>query len=540
MKRGPLFVLLSYVLWGVLPVFWKLLADVDSFYVLACRVVFSLAVSAALLAFVFAGADFEQLAHTLRAVRPGWLLLAGALLVAADLLMALKCWVLRRSMSVRGTILSYCRMRFFSLLPGGNITGEAARLMYLRNMTDGYVATTLMIIDKQTQMIPQQTLCLIGLALAGARGHWIFFGLSGFTLGWALLVPGSLFIPSARRAALRIAAWLGRLRFRWGAVAAEELRLLCGACESLADQRGTVLAHLLLGLASDLLLIGAQALIGHALGFSIALTDWLWINGIVSIAMCLPFSVEGGGTELPRHIQLKDSKTELKTADMLVCFGGDGTILHAAKEANAFGVPVLGVNLGSVGFMAELEQGELSMLSRLAAGKYTVESRMMLDVAVRRDGKVIFTDMALNDAVLTKGAVARVLELEVYADKALMVRFSADGVIVATPTGSTAYSMSAGGPIVEPTAENMIVTPICPHALSARSVVLGRERTVSLKMGRLARKTAYLSVDGGKAFRLSGGDTVEMRVSASRTKLARVTGRSFYGILGQKLGGAKA
>ena len=260
----------------------------------------------------------------------------------------------------------------------------------------------------------------------------------------------------------------------------------------------------------------------------------------VETAMCLPFSVEGGGTELPRHITLKNTQEELKTADMLVCFGGDGTILHAAKDANAFGVPILGVNLGSVGFMAELEQSELSMLSKLAAGKYTTESRMMLDVAVRRDGKVIFSDIALNDAVLTKGAVARVLELEVYADKALMVRFSADGVIVATPTGSTAYSMSAGGPIVEPTAENMIVTPICPHALSARSVILGRERLVSLKMGRLTRKTAYLSVDGGKAFRLSGVDTVELRVSKSKTRLVRVTGRSFYDILSQKLGGAKA
>ena len=260
----------------------------------------------------------------------------------------------------------------------------------------------------------------------------------------------------------------------------------------------------------------------------------------VETAMCLPFSVEGGGTELPRHITLKNTQEELKTADMLVCFGGDGTILHAAKDANAFGVPILGVNLGSVGFMAELEQSELSMLSKLAAGKYTTESRMMLDVAVRRDGKVIFSDIALNDAVLTKGAVARVLELEVYADKALMMRFSADGVIVATPTGSTAYSMSAGGPIVEPTAENMIVTPICPHALSARSVILGRERLVSLKMGRLTRKTAYLSVDGGKAFRFSGGDTVELRVSKSKTRLVRVTGRSFYDILSQKLGGAKA
>ena len=260
----------------------------------------------------------------------------------------------------------------------------------------------------------------------------------------------------------------------------------------------------------------------------------------VETAMCLPFSVEGGGTELPRHITLKNTQEELKTADLLVCFGGDGTILHAAKDANAFGVPILGVNLGSVGFMAELEQSELSMLSKLAAGKYTIESRMMLDVAVRRDGKVIFSDIALNDAVLTKGAVARVLELEVYADKALMMRFSADGVIVATPTGSTAYSMSAGGPIVEPTAENMIVTPICPHALSARSVILGGKGLVSLKMGRLTRKSVYLLVDGGKAFRLSGGDTVELRVSKSKTRLVRVTGRSFYDILSQKLGGAKA
>ena len=256
----------------------------------------------------------------------------------------------------------------------------------------------------------------------------------------------------------------------------------------------------------------------------------------VETAMCLPFSVEGGGTELPRHITLKNTQEELKTADMLVCFGGDGTILHAAKDANAFGVPILGVNLGSVGFMAELEQSELSMLSKLAAGKYTIESRMMLDVAVRRDGKVIFSDIALNDAVLTKGAVARVLELEVYADKALMMRFSADGVIVATPTGSTAYSMSAGGPIVEPTAENILVTPICAHVLAARSFVLGGERLVSVRLKRGSRRAAYLSVDGGKAVNLSGGDVVQVRRSRVKTRLVRMTGRSFYEILNQKLG----
>lgn len=258
----------------------------------------------------------------------------------------------------------------------------------------------------------------------------------------------------------------------------------------------------------------------------------------VETAVCLPFAVEGGNMEFPKHIQFKQTEEELKDADFLVCFGGDGTILHAAKDANQFHVPILGVNMGSVGFMAELEPGELSMLSRLPAGRYEVEERMMLDVTVRRDNKVIYTDMALNDAALTKGAVARVVDLEVLGDKTTITKMSADGVIISTPTGSTAYSMSAGGPIVEPTAENIIVTPICPHALSARSFVLGHERTVSIKVGKMARKTAFLSVDGGKAFKLNGGDVVETRVSKSKTRLVRITGRTFYQILNQKLGGA--
>ena len=257
----------------------------------------------------------------------------------------------------------------------------------------------------------------------------------------------------------------------------------------------------------------------------------------VETVMCLPFELEKGSVDLPRSIRFRDAREELKTADVLICFGGDGTILHAAKDANACHVPVLGVNLGSVGFMAELEQGELSMLNRLATGKYTVEDRMMLDVTVRREGKTVYSDLALNDAAVTKGAVARVVDLEVYGDRTLISSFSADGVVVSTPTGSTAYAMSAGGPIVEPTAENIIVTPICPHALSARSFVLSRGRTVAVRLGKLTRRTAYLSVDGGRAFRLNGSDTVELRESQSRTRLVRVTGRSFYEILNHKLGG---
>ena len=259
-------------------------------------------------------------------------------------------------------------------------------------------------------------------------------------------------------------------------------------------------------------------------------------NAGVETSMCLPFSVEGTNIEFPKHIELKDTREELKNADMLICFGGDGTILHAAKDANEFRLPILGVNLGSVGFMAELEQGELSLLSKLAAGMYSVEERMMLDVTARRDGKVVFSDLALNDAVVTKGAVARVVDLEVFSDKVPITDFAGDGVVVSTPTGSTAYSMSAGGPLVEPTAENIIVTPICPHSVNARSFVLGAGRAVSVKLGRLSKKAAYLSSDGGKAFKLCGGDVLEIRRSQSVTRLVRLTGRSFYEVMSQKLG----
>ena len=160
----------------------------------------------------------------------------------------------------------------------------------------------------------------------------------------------------------------------------------------------------------------------------------------------------------------------------------------------------------------------------------------MLDVAVRREGRIILRDLALNDAVITKGAVARIIDLDVKSDGVSMGRFSGDGVVIATPTGSTAYSMSAGGPIVEPTAENVIVSPICPHALHARSFVLDRSRMVTVRMGKLSRKTAYLSVDGGKAFRLGGSDQVELHRSKSKARLAKLTNRSFYTVVNQKLG----
>lgn len=259
-------------------------------------------------------------------------------------------------------------------------------------------------------------------------------------------------------------------------------------------------------------------------------------SGVEAI-ISLPFVLdEHSRVEIPSHLKLLPLEEVLPGSDMLICFGGDGTILHAAKDANPHNIPILGVNMGSVGFMAELENSELSLLSRLVQQKYEIEDRMMLDTVVKRDGKVVFSETALNDAVLTKGAVARVLDLEVTGDRVMLSSFSGDGVIVSTPTGSTAYSMAAGGPIVEPTAKNIIVTPICAHSLRVKPMVLDRHRTVGVRLEPGSRRSAYLSVDGGRAFKILSGDRVEVKQSGQVTRLVKLTGRSFYELVHQKLG----
>ena len=252
--------------------------------------------------------------------------------------------------------------------------------------------------------------------------------------------------------------------------------------------------------------------------------------------MCFPFSLERENVEVPAHLEFLPEEEAFAGADLMVCFGGDGTILHAAHEANARNIPILGVNLGSIGFMAELEHGELSLLARLAGGKFGIERRMMLDVSVRREGRRVFDQQALNDAVLTKGAVARVLDLEVTGDRVTISSFSGDGLVVATPTGSTAYSMAAGGPIVEPTAANIIIAPICAHSLHAKPFVLDAARAVGVRPVPGSKKTAYLSVDGGRAFRVQPGDWVECRRSRQTTQMVKLTGRSFYERINQELG----
>lgn len=253
----------------------------------------------------------------------------------------------------------------------------------------------------------------------------------------------------------------------------------------------------------------------------------------INTRVCLPFEVDRS-FELPRDIRFSRLDRELPNAEMVICLGGDGTILHMAKAATRKGIPLLGVNIGTMGFMAELESTELDKLTRIASGKYTLDSRMMLDVTVQRDRDILFHDLCLNDVAVTKGAVARIVQLVVKCDGVQAMELGGDGVIVATPTGSTAYSLSAGGPIVEPEAKNILITPICAHDVDSRCIVASDKRTVTVEMGENARRNAYLSVDGGRAVRLNMGDVATIRKSHLETKLVRLNERSFYDVVSAK------
>ena len=250
---------------------------------------------------------------------------------------------------------------------------------------------------------------------------------------------------------------------------------------------------------------------------------------------CLPFKPEGG--EQQYGVVCRPLQQELRGSDLIIAFGGDGTILHLARTAAMRGIPVLGVNLGSLGFMSDLELSELHLLRTLAKGRFRREKRMMLDVTVLREGRTVYASSALNDAVVSKGAMARVIRLQVMAGDDQLGVFGGDGVVVATPTGSTGYSLSAGGPIVEPTAQNFVISPICAHTVFSSSFVLSAAGTVTVSPADQGRKQVYLSVDGGRAFALKSGDKVRVCRSRYETELLRLTDKSLYEILRTKMAG---
>lgn len=256
-------------------------------------------------------------------------------------------------------------------------------------------------------------------------------------------------------------------------------------------------------------------------------------NAGMEAKLCLPFEVDKS-FDLPKDLYFSRLDRELANADVIICFGGDGTILHMAKTATRYDLPILGVNIGTMGFMAELESSELQELARLGKDDYTIDRRMMLDVSVQRDRDIIFHESCLNDVVITKGAIARIVHLQVSCDNVEVMEFGGDGVIVATPTGSTAYSLSAGGPIVEPDAHSILVTPICAHDMVSRSIVASDRRVIQVELTRNARRNAFLSVDGGKSLKLNMGDVASIRKAQKETKLIRLKKRSFYDVINAK------
>jgi NAD+ kinase len=223
---------------------------------------------------------------------------------------------------------------------------------------------------------------------------------------------------------------------------------------------------------------------------------------------------------------------ELRGADLLITFGGDGTILHLAKLAALHKMPVLGINMGGLGFVAELEAGELE---KLKDWRFETEYRMMLDVSVFREGRQIYTNLGLNDAVIREGPISHVIHLKISSDGRHLADIAGDGVIIATPTGSTAYSLSAGGPVVEPMAQAMVVCPICIHNMRFSSYVLSPEHTLTVELERNGRKPVYLFVDESRAFALRSDDRVQVQRSRYVTRLVRLSERSFCEIFAQKM-----
>ncbi|GGE10451.1 NAD kinase [Marinithermofilum abyssi] len=236
--------------------------------------------------------------------------------------------------------------------------------------------------------------------------------------------------------------------------------------------------------------------------------------------------------------ELGASEEELPVrADIAFVLGGDGTLLGVARKFAAYRVPILGFNLGHLGFLSEAEPDSLaSAVDRVLAGDYYIEKRIMLDAEVVRDGEVRDTSIALNDVGIAKGSFSRMITSTVYMDGMYLGTYSGDGVIVSTPTGSTAYSLSCGGPIVWPGVNSLLLTPICPHTLTARPMVLPTDCLLEIKVSA-THQDIGLTIDGQLGYRLEVDDVIRVRTSPCITSLIKWKERSFFEVVRRKLQG---
>lgn len=224
-----------------------------------------------------------------------------------------------------------------------------------------------------------------------------------------------------------------------------------------------------------------------------------------------------------------------KDVDMVIVLGGDGTLLSVARAMRSRQIPILGVNLGSLGFLTDVALKDLyHTLETIIAGEVNVESRTILTAALERKGETLLTERVLNDAVITKGAIARIIEIGLEVDHQFVAVVRADGLIVSTPTGSTAYSLGAGGPILHPHVDAMILTPICPHTLTYRPVVIPDRSTVTLTL-RGDPGEVYATFDGQVSEPMQPGDIIRIRKSRNTVKLVRIPEKNYFQVLRHKL-----
>ncbi|HOM01362.1 MAG TPA: NAD(+)/NADH kinase [Acetivibrio sp.] len=223
-------------------------------------------------------------------------------------------------------------------------------------------------------------------------------------------------------------------------------------------------------------------------------------------------------------------------SDIMVCLGGDGTFLRAARTIVAKRKPLLGVNLGKLGFLADVDKNDIeNAVKHLVEGKFTIDERMMLDTVIVRDGKVVAEDIVLNDVVISRGAISRILHLKTYINDAFMDLYPGDGLIISTPTGSTAYSLSAGGPLVEPDVDLIICTPICPHLLYSRSFITTADREIKVVVAENRSHEAMVTVDGQNGYEVRGGDLIITKKSRIRMPMVRLDEKNFFDVLRGKI-----
>lgn len=278
----------------------------------------------------------------------------------------------------------------------------------------------------------------------------------------------------------------------------------------------------------------AKSQLHEAAGHLVDIAQWLEQRGIEPV-----FETETAGlmpAGAARHVATKDAIA--REAGMVLVLGGDGTLLGMADcigEAGS-GIPILGVNFGSLGFLTEVTLPELyTSLETALSGHARIEERVMLQCAIRRGGALIARHIALNDAVVTKAARSRMVDLSVWLGDDFVTRVRADGLIVATPTGSTAYNLAAGGPIVQPNVAALIVTPIAPHTLTNRPLVIPATATVRIQALVNGRDEVYVTYDGQMAYLLEEGDEILVRQADASLRLIRPTARSYYQVLRTKL-----